>query len=65
VLPGRKLQDWARELGLEPETLYRTLADLQACRELERDEASIRLVMTPAAESVPTMCAPGLLSPRA
>jgi DeoR/GlpR family transcriptional regulator of sugar metabolism len=30
-LPGTRVpQDWAHELRLEPETLYRTLAELEA-----------------------------------
>lgn len=37
------LQDWARELGLEPETLYRTLADLEAKGLIRRDGAGIAL----------------------
>jgi CRP-like cAMP-binding protein len=38
---GAKLQDWARELGLEPETLYRTLADLESCGEIRREDGSV------------------------
>lgn len=38
---GIKLQDWARELGLEPETLYRTLADLEAHGEIRREDGAV------------------------
>lgn len=38
---GAKLQDWARELGLEPETLYRTLAELESCGEIRREDGSV------------------------
>lgn len=41
--PGTKLQDWARELGLEPETLYRALAELEAAGEVVREARSVRL----------------------
>jgi CRP-like cAMP-binding protein len=34
--PDFTLQDWARELGLEPETLYRALAALEAAGEVVR-----------------------------
>jgi CRP-like cAMP-binding protein len=37
------LQDWARELGLEPETLYRTLAELESAGEIERDTTMVQL----------------------
>jgi CRP-like cAMP-binding protein len=33
-----RLHDWARELGLEPETLYRTLAELESAGEIQRGE---------------------------
>jgi CRP-like cAMP-binding protein len=38
---GIKLQDWARELGLEPETLYRTLAELEASGEILREDGAV------------------------
>ncbi|MFO7582181.1 Crp/Fnr family transcriptional regulator [Guyparkeria sp.] len=38
------MKEWACELGLEPETLYRTLADLQSESCLERDGRRLRLV---------------------
>jgi CRP-like cAMP-binding protein len=38
---GAKLQDWARELGLEPETLYRTLAELESCGEIRREDGRV------------------------
>lgn len=38
---GAKLQDWARELGLEPETLYRTLAELEAAGEIRREGGGV------------------------
>ena len=41
---GAKLQDWARELGLEPETLYRTLAELEAGGEIQREHGTVILV---------------------
>jgi CRP/FNR family transcriptional regulator, dissimilatory nitrate respiration regulator len=37
------LKDWARELGLAHETLYRTLARMQHSGELEREGAALRL----------------------
>lgn len=41
-LPGTLvLQDWARELGLEPETLYRTLADLEARGLIQRRDHGV------------------------
>lgn len=36
VLPGTQ-QEWAAELALEPETLYRVLARLERARRIERD----------------------------
>lgn len=36
-----KLRDWARELGLEPETLYRTLAELEASGEIRREDGAV------------------------
>jgi CRP/FNR family transcriptional regulator len=62
ILPGRKLQDWARELGLEPETLYRSLAELQANGELVRETGAIRLA-APTVLDAPAPCTPGLSSP--
>jgi CRP-like cAMP-binding protein len=45
LAPGAAvLQDWARELGLEPETLYRTLADLEAKRLIRRTGNGVALV---------------------
>jgi CRP-like cAMP-binding protein len=40
---GVVLQDWARELGLEPETLYRTLAELEAKGWITRAQGSVML----------------------
>ena len=37
------LQDWARELGLEPETLYRALAELESAGEVVREARGVRL----------------------
>jgi CRP-like cAMP-binding protein len=42
---GAKLQDWARELGLEPETLYRTLAELESSGEISREHGGVVLVL--------------------
>jgi CRP-like cAMP-binding protein len=41
--PDATLQDWARELGLEPETLYRTLAGLEAAGEVVREARGVWL----------------------
>jgi CRP-like cAMP-binding protein len=38
------LQEWAAELGLEPETVYRALSRLEAAGMLERDRRRLRLV---------------------
>lgn len=38
-----RLQDWAHELGLEPETLYRALAELDAGGEIVREGRAVRL----------------------
>ncbi len=48
--PGRPVElkvpmkEWACELGLEPETLYRTLADLQSEGRVARDKRRLRLL---------------------
>lgn len=41
------LQDWARELGLERETLYRTLSELEATGEIRRDKRGIQPAHAP------------------
>lgn len=46
------MKEWACELGLEPETLYRTLADLQSEGRVSRDGK--RLGLVPNTETSPT-----------
>lgn len=41
------LSDFAGELGLEPETLYRTLGELEKAGKLQKQGRSIRLLHTP------------------
>lgn len=41
---GCNLQEWASELGLEAETLYRALAQLEKTGSIERDKRRLRLV---------------------
>lgn len=43
---GRPLSEWALDLGLEPETLYRTLRALEIKGTLQRDGRRMRLVET-------------------
>jgi CRP/FNR family transcriptional regulator len=42
TLPGTA-QEWACELGLEPATLYRTLAQMEKAGKIERDKRRVRL----------------------
>ncbi|MDZ7592099.1 MAG: Crp/Fnr family transcriptional regulator [Rubrivivax sp.] len=44
-----RLQDWAHELGLEPETLYRALAELETGGEIVREGRAVRLAANPPA----------------
>jgi CRP-like cAMP-binding protein len=43
VTLGGSVQEWASELGLEPETLYRVLAQLEKAGSIERDKRRFRL----------------------
>lgn len=38
--------DWATDMGLEPETLYRTLKELETERKIIRDKKRIQLIMS-------------------
>lgn len=44
VTLGGTLQEWAAELGLEPETLYRTLTRLESAGTLVRERRRLRLI---------------------